>query len=184
MSPVPMLFRDWWMDPWWSSDFARPAAGCRFWDRGFGGGLFDDTDHLLGSRSSCLRNRFGRPRWSFEPLSQELARIDRERFQVNLDVQQFGPHEITVKTVDDFIVVEGKHEERPDEHGFVARQFVRRYKLPADYDPKDVVSSLSSDGVLTVMAPPKVIPPPEKEGAKVPPVERTIPVVQTGENEK
>lgn len=116
-------------------------------------------------------------------MSQELARIDKERFQVNLDVQQFGPHEITVKTVDDFIVVEGKHEERPDEHGFVARQFVRRYQLPADYDPKDVVSSLSSDGVLTVMAPPKVIPPPEKEGGKAP-VERTIPVVQTGENEK
>lgn len=116
-------------------------------------------------------------------MSQELARIDKERFQVNLDVQQFGPHEITVKTVDDFIVVEGKHEERPDEHGFVARQFVRRYQLPADYDPKDVVSSLSSDGVLTVMAPPKVIPPPEKEGGKTP-VERTIPVVQTGENEK
>lgn len=128
------------------------------------------------------RARFGRP-WSFEPLSQELARIDKERFQVNLDVQQFGPHEITVKTVDDFIVVEGKHEERQDEHGFVSRQFARRYKLPADYDPKDVVSSLSSDGVLTVMAPPKALPPPQKEGASAP-VERTIPVTQTGENEK
>lgn len=148
------------------------------------------------------RARFGRP-WSFEPLSQELARIDKERFQVNLDVQQFGPHEISVKTVDDFIVVEGKHEERQDEHGFVSRQFVRRYQLPgedplwttmslhqikfpfklaADYDPKDVVSSLSSDGVLTVMAPPKLLPPPKKEGAA--PVERTIPVTQTGENDK
>uniref|UniRef100_A0A8D8IPR4 Protein lethal(2)essential for life n=1 Tax=Culex pipiens TaxID=7175 RepID=A0A8D8IPR4_CULPI len=181
MSPVPMLFRDWGMDPWWTTDFHRPGS-CRFWDHhGFGGGLFDDSDLLSRSMACRNRARFGRP-WSFEPLSQELARIDKERFQVNLDVQQFGPHEISVKTVDDFIVVEGKHEERQDEHGFVSRQFVRRYQLPADYDPKDVVSSLSSDGILTVMAPPKLLPPPQKEGAA--PVERTIPVTQTGENDK
>uniref|UniRef100_A0A8D8IRL1 Protein lethal(2)essential for life n=2 Tax=Culex pipiens TaxID=7175 RepID=A0A8D8IRL1_CULPI len=181
MSPVPMLFRDWGMDPWWTTDFHRPGS-CRFWDHhGFGGGLFDDSDLLSRSMACRNRARFGRP-WSFEPLSQELARIDKERFQVNLDVQQFGPHEISVKTVDDFIVVEGKHEERQDEHGFVSRQFVRRYQLPTDYDPKDVVSSLSSDGILTVMAPPKLLPPPQKEGAA--PVERTIPVTQTGENDK
>lgn len=133
MSPVPMLFRDWGMDPWWTTDFHRPGS-CRFWDHhGFGGGLFDDSDLLSRSMACRNRARFGRP-WSFEPLSQELARIDKERFQVNLDVQQFGPHEISVKTVDDFIVVEGKHEERQDEHGFVSRQFVRRYQLPGE-DP-------------------------------------------------
>ena len=74
---------------------------------------------------------------------------------MNLDVQQFKPEEMTVKMVDDFVVVEGKHEERQDEHGYISRQFQRRYKLPSDIDPASVVSQLSSDGVLTITAPKK-----------------------------
>ena len=77
-------------------------------------------------------------------------------FQVNLDVQQFKPEEIAVKIADNYIVVEGKHEERQDEHGFVQRQFQRRYLIPKDVDPDHIQSSLSSDGVLTVSAPKKV----------------------------
>lgn len=76
--------------------------------------------------------------------------------QVILDVQQFSPDEITVKTVDKNVVVEAKHEERQDEHGYVSRHFVRRYVLPTDYDATNVTSTLSSDGVLTIMAPRKV----------------------------
>lgn len=74
-------------------------------------------------------------------------------FQVCMDVQQFSPNEISVKTVDNSIIVEGKHEERQDEHGFISRQFTRRYALPKGFDPNSVVSTLSSDGVLTVSAP-------------------------------
>jgi crystallin alpha B len=75
-----------------------------------------------------------------------------------LDVQQFKPDEITVKTVNNFVIVEGKHEERQDEHGFISRQFQRRYKLPDDTDADTVVSQLSSDGVLTIFAPKKALP--------------------------
>jgi crystallin alpha B len=73
-------------------------------------------------------------------------------------VQQFKPDELTVKIVDDFVVVEGKHEERQDEHGFISRQFQRRYKLPSDVDPDTVLSQLSSDGVLSISAPKKALP--------------------------
>jgi crystallin alpha B len=76
--------------------------------------------------------------------------------QVILDVQQFAPSEITVKTLDNTVIVEGKHEEKQDEHGYVARHFVRRYVLPTDIEVNDIVSSLSSDGILTVIAPKKV----------------------------
>lgn len=48
-----------------------------------------------------------------------------------LDVQQFTPNEITVKCTDKHIIVEGKHDERADEHGHVSRHFVRRYQLPS-----------------------------------------------------
>lgn len=76
--------------------------------------------------------------------------------QVILDVQQFSPDEITVKTVDNYVTVEAKHEERQDEHGYISRHFVRRYVLPPSHDLVNVTSTLSSDGVLTVTAPKKV----------------------------
>lgn len=76
--------------------------------------------------------------------------------QVILDVQQFSPDEITVKTVDNHVIVEAKHEEKQDEHGYISRHFVRRYVLPPSHDLANVTSTLSSDGVLTITAPKKV----------------------------
>jgi HSP20 family molecular chaperone IbpA len=78
----------------------------------------------------------------------------KDGFQVCMDVQQFSPNEISVKAVDNCILIEGKHEERQDEHGFISRQFTRRYALPKGYDAGAVTSTLSSDGVLTIKAPP------------------------------
>lgn len=95
---------------------------------------------------------------------------DKDKFQVNLDVQHFAPDEISVKTVDGYVVVEGKHEEKRDEHGFISRQFKRRYALPEDCNPETVESRLSSDGVLTVVAP-------KESGQKG---ERAVPITQTG----
>lgn len=83
---------------------------------------------------------------------------DKDKFQVRLDLHNFKPEEITVKTKDgNCIEIEGK-QERKDESGFVSRQFVRRFVLPKGHELKDVVSSLSSDGMLTVTAPRKVLP--------------------------
>lgn len=76
-----------------------------------------------------------------------------EGFQVCVDVHQFAPKEITVKTVGTSVIIEGKHEERPDEHGYIQRHFVRRYSLPETHDVDHVQTTLSSDGVLTVKAP-------------------------------
>lgn len=39
-----------------------------------------------------------------------------------IDVSQFRPNELTVKTTDKNIVVHGKHEERTDQHGYVSRE--------------------------------------------------------------
>ncbi|KAJ8707421.1 hypothetical protein PYW08_010673 [Mythimna loreyi] len=99
-------------------------------------------------------------------------KADKDKFQVNLDVQHFAPEEICVKTVDGYIVVEGKHEEKKDQHGYISRQFTRRYALPEGCVPESVESKLSSDGVLTVTAPRKV--PAAVQG------ERNIPITQTG----
>lgn len=50
-------------------------------------------------------------------------------------------------------MVEAKHEEKRDEHGFVSRQFVRKYLMPDQVDIDNVSSNISTDGVLTILAP-------------------------------
>ncbi|XP_047997118.1 heat shock protein 67B1-like [Leguminivora glycinivorella] len=77
---------------------------------------------------------------------------EKESLKVTLDVQHFRPDELSVKVANKQIIVEGKHEERKDEHGFVSRHFMRRYALPSNCMPEDVISKLSSDGILTVVA--------------------------------
>ncbi|XP_052871965.1 protein lethal(2)essential for life [Anopheles cruzii] len=179
MSVVPMLFRDWW------EDFDSPLRSSRLLDQHFGTGLrADDLLSSFPSRSaplspSILRGGYYRP-WRNTGLARQdsgsTLNLDKERFQIILDVQQFMPEEITVKTMERCIVVEGKHEEKQDEHGFVSRHFTRRYMLPSGHDPNDVVSTLSSDGVLTVTAPKKALPTPNPE--------RSVPIQQTGQPAK
>ncbi|XP_036147260.1 protein lethal(2)essential for life [Monomorium pharaonis] len=175
MSIVPLVFRNWW------DDFDRPMS--RLLDQHFGTGLH--RDDLISTLSdfgidrpplrSMFGNRYIRP-W------RDLARqnssgtstiqLDNDNFQVILDVQQFSPSEITVKTVDNYVVVEAKHEEKQDEHGYISRHFVRRYVLPPTHDLVNITSTLSSDGVLTITAPKRNMTPAGTE--------RVINVVQTG----
>ncbi|XP_068139889.1 heat shock protein 23 [Drosophila tropicalis] len=82
-----------------------------------------------------------------------VSRVGKDGFQVCLDVSHFKPSELSVKVQDDSILVEGKHEERADDHGYITRHFVRRYKMPEGYESDKVASTLSSDGVLTVTVP-------------------------------
>lgn len=74
-------------------------------------------------------------------------------FQVRLDIANFGPNEITVTTNDDWVTIEGKHEERQGGNGHLARYFKRRYAMPPGHDSNKVTSDLSSNGILTVKAP-------------------------------
>ncbi|XP_017085296.1 heat shock protein 67B1 [Drosophila eugracilis] len=80
--------------------------------------------------------------------------VNRNGFQVSMNVKQFAANELTVKTIDNCIVVEGQHDEKEDGHGVISRHFIRKYILPKGYDPNEVHSTLSSDGILTVKAPP------------------------------
>ncbi|KAG7516411.1 alpha-crystallin A chain-like [Solea senegalensis] len=80
-------------------------------------------------------------------------RVEKDRFVIFLDVKHFSPDELSVSVSDDFITIHAKHEDRQDDHGFVSREFLRKYRLPAGVSGADVTSSLTSDGVLTITAP-------------------------------
>lgn len=131
-----------------------------------------DSD-FLNSSWNGYRRHWLRPRYEDTNRLSSAFNSGRDAYQVCLDVHQFAPDELSVKTVDESVVVEGRHEEKEDKHGYISRHFKRRYVIPAGYDLEHVYSTLSSDGVLTVRAP-KIVP--ERDE----PVERIIPIQQTG----
>lgn len=132
------------------------------YDQHFGLGLMDDdlvlSPRHLGFAHCPALHPYRRPGRLGVSAQSGLSSIqnDSKNFKVNLDVQQFKPDEVSVKVVDGYVVVDGKHEERSDEHGFISRQFTRRYKVPDNVDQSAITSTLSSDGVLSIGAPKKV----------------------------
>lgn len=115
-------------------------------------------------------------------MNQETNYFDKDKFVANVDVQQFKPEEITVKVTDkNTVTIEGKHEEKQDEHGFISRHFVRKFVLPENVDMSQVQSKLSSDGVLSITAP-KIVPE-RKEQFREIPITRTGPIKQVQQKE-
>ena len=51
-------------------------------------------------------------------------------FKITLDVKNFDPEDIKVKTVGDQVEVQGRHEEKKDDQGMVKRDFTRKYNIP------------------------------------------------------
>ncbi|XP_053682978.1 protein lethal(2)essential for life-like [Sabethes cyaneus] len=173
MSIVPILYRDWWEDCW-----DTPLRTSRLLDQHFGSGVTADDllTALTSAAATCSALQQTRPRvWRNVSRQNSRSTVDSgtDKFQINLDVQQFSPDEISVKATDNSILVEAKHEEKQDEHGYISRHFVRRYVLPEGHNPDAIVSSLSTDGILTIHVPKKALP--EPEGF------RTIPITQTGQ---
>nr|APX61063.1 heat shock protein 18.6 [Antheraea pernyi] len=102
---------------------------------------------------------------------ENTVKTEYDKYVINLAVKDFAPDEIKVKTADGTIIVEGKHEERQDEHGFVSRQFKRKYKLPVGCQLENAISKLSHDGILMITVPRSLeqdtIIPVSHEGGKV-----------------
>lgn len=71
-----------------------------------------------------------------------------------MDVHDFDVKEISVKAVGHTILVTCAHDEKPDEHGTVTRNFSKKFVLPLDLD-MDLIESKISKGILYVKVPPK-----------------------------
>ncbi|XP_056639285.1 protein lethal(2)essential for life-like [Diorhabda carinulata] len=168
MSLIPYLFDD--------SYFARPS---RIFDQHFGmvlepEDLFQPVSrHFLRCPAGYIRN------WksaASEHDSGSVVNYGKDQFLANLDVQQFKPDEISVKvTGENTITIEGKHEEKEDEHGHIYRHFLRKYVVPKTYDMSKLESKLSSDGVLSITAP-------RIDAGQI--THKVIPVEQTGQPAK
>merc|ERR1712241_994560 len=96
-----------------------------------------DTDDLLGDNSGLSRTF-----------------IDGDLYKIEINVQNFKPEDLVIKTVGQTVQVEAKHEEKTsDGASFSSRNFSQSFTLPREVNPESVASSLSRDGKLTIEAP-------------------------------
>lgn len=136
-----------WADPW--TDFPLIS---RLFEQNFCVPPLEDVFNPYRSGLYYRRHQIS----SSQSGISEVTHDDKE-FRVRLDVNHFSPEEITVKTVENRVLIHAKHEEKQDEHGFIQREFTRQYLLPRECDTNNVISALSSDGILTIRAP-KTLP--------------------------
>ncbi|XP_025037988.2 heat shock protein beta-6 [Pelodiscus sinensis] len=145
-----------------------PFLANRLFDQRFGEGLLEsELAALCPAGLGPLYSRL--PSAALPDTGLSEVSLDKDRFSVLLDVKHFSPEELSVKVVGDYVEVHAKHEERPDEHGYISREFHRRYGLPRGVDPATITSALSPDGILSITAPTK----PEGKAQ-----ERTVPIAR------
>lgn len=90
------------------------------------------------------------------------------QFKVVLDVRQFNPEDLTVKTCGKHAVIQAVRTEDRGRKGIIVKEFTRRYLLPDGADSDRVSCSLTEDGFLTVDVPMK--DPPLIENERVVPI--------------
>jgi len=55
---------------------------------------------------------------------------NESEFRITLDISNFSPDEISLKTKNSRVVVQARHSEREDEFGIIEREFKRQYNIP------------------------------------------------------
>jgi len=132
-----------------SSFFTRNTS-----QSGLGNSLANTTDSLsasgLGTHRNWLQGLPDSP--LIQPVSEGSEDSGQKELKLRFDVSQYSPEEIVVKTVDNKLLVQAKHEEQ-SKGKTVFREYNREFLLPAGTDPDHIRSSLSKDGILTVEAP-------------------------------
>ena len=82
------------------------------------------------------------------------VQYDDDTYKITVNVENYNPEELTIKTVGNSVQVEAKHMEKTsDGRSFSSRNFTQSFSLPKGVNPDEVKSNLSKDGTLTIEAP-------------------------------
>lgn len=110
---------DRWMTPYYRDPFQSSLLP-------FGGrGLFGEMDRFDRTMDRMMANTMD---WANKTLTEshlfaepcpEVVDNDKE-FKVKMDVSHFAPNELKVCVKDNYLQVEGKHEEKTDKYGTVS----------------------------------------------------------------
>ena len=93
----------------------------------------------------------GTEKWQLEnPIVTD--RDGSRKLKLTFDVRQFKPEEISVKTLDQHLVIHAQHKEDTDTSK-VYREYNRQFLLPASVNPETLKSVLSPEGVMSIEAP-------------------------------
>jgi len=122
-----------------SSFTSSTQTGDRELVPGVRGGLGGHAAWLQGLDSPLLKDKMN-------------GQVAEKELKLRFDLSQYTPEEIIVKTVDNKLLVQAKHEQNKDGRS-VFREYNREFMLPQGTDPELIKSSLSKDGILTVEAP-------------------------------
>jgi len=120
-------------------DAPRPSIidDAGFFDRK--GSLFDHENSILAANSESGVSR---------------VEYDNDNYKIHVNVKDFLPEELVVKTVDNTVKVDAKHEEKTASgNSYSTRSFSQSFTLPRGANPDAISSSLSKEGVLTISAP-------------------------------
>jgi len=124
-----------------------------------------------GRLDSFFKRRFNNSRLLDRDDSIFGIQSDLDNFKVLVDVKQFKPEELSVRSTDNFVIIEGKHEEKEDSHGFISRHFTRKYDLPKGVKADDVQCNMTASGILEIKA-----PKPKSAESLLPPIGRKVPI--------
>merc|ERR1712007_7302 len=102
-----------------------------------------DDGWMIPSRSQMLQNPFNFKGFK-SMFNEEETKVDEDEAKMELKVSvQSGR-----------LLVEGKHEEKKEDgSAYVQRSFSRSYTLPKEAEADQMVSHLSSEGVLLITTP-------------------------------
>ncbi len=118
----------------------------------------DDDNYKILVREKSLARNISSCSWKIDIkqryfcMKKKPQSFFEHAFQV--DVRDFRPEELVIKTVGNTVHFEAKHEEKTaDGHSFTSRNISQSFTLPRGVDPEAVTSSLSKEGTLTIAAP-------------------------------
>merc|ERR1712179_329719 len=149
----------------WEEDDRRRASN---FDSAFsstrqGSSMFDSSRSSIldRDRSGSLFDRDERSLFAANSEQNGISRVqyDDDSYKILVNVENYNPEELVIKTVDNTVIVEAKHEEKtPEGRSYSTQSFNQSFTLPRGVNPESVTSALSKEGVLTITAPlPKAV---------------------------
>ena len=108
---------------------------------------------MIPSRSQMLQTPFKEFKSMFNEEETKMNEDDA-KMEVRIDASEYKPEELKVSVQSGRLLVEGKHEEKKqDGSAYVQKSFSRSYTLPKEAQADQMVSNLSSEGVLVITTP-------------------------------